>query len=223
MARTSRGLSQSTCRKVLHSVFHSYDHDSSMTLDKDELATMLSDLGVEDQDQCEGLSLLADSDGDGVVTFEEFVQWIKTHSVMEMLQSGERMEILERISSLFQEYDSDGDGTLTWLEWQKAFVTRGSTVEEAVRVWNLCNTDCDEIITFAEFWTYLKALMPPAPSKPKASTFSSSAGVTPIRRESSVSLSLSGRSRRSSLSSSSCVSPVPSETTLCSSRGATPY
>ena len=62
--------------------FARYDKDQSGDIDAAELACMLEDLGVEVTEErlAEAFSIL-DSNGDGVITFEEFADWWRRDEV----------------------------------------------------------------------------------------------------------------------------------------------
>lgn len=63
---------------ALKSLFIKYDEDNDGTLDVTELSKLLkNDFGL-DREQAEVYSYMLDKDGDGRISFKEFVEWTRS-------------------------------------------------------------------------------------------------------------------------------------------------
>ena len=55
-------------------------------LETAEFGKLLSDLGIQDNTAQEAVKLLADKDNDGVITKQEFYEWIKKDQIQNGIQ-----------------------------------------------------------------------------------------------------------------------------------------
>lgn len=112
--RAQTGLHQNVLMKVasqlgaaelrdVNAVFRRYDVDNSGELSCDEVVSMLMDLGVSEEAAAEA-AFTMDISGDGIVDYTEFVTACVSH----------RKEGLRKLlKQAFDQYDTNGDGTLS--------------------------------------------------------------------------------------------------------------
>merc|ERR1712185_770354 len=74
-------------------VFMRFDHDKSGSIDTEELAALLKSLGISlSPSQLQKAQAMLDPDGDGCITWEEYLKW------------WERFDV----QRIFDQYDADG-------------------------------------------------------------------------------------------------------------------
>ena len=97
---------------VIRSLFDQYDKNKNGTLEENEMKILLEqDMGLEPE-QSNIYQLLVDKDGDHVVTFEEFLSWLRSGERFESISDQSKLQRLRDAVGFFKEYDLDDDNTL---------------------------------------------------------------------------------------------------------------
>eukprot|EP01084_Bolivina_argentea_P209222 356434_1 len=150
-------INEDTPTRVLKSVFKSYDADGNGELDKNEFNTLLSDLGIKEEEAQAACKLLADSNNDGVVSKDEFYDWIKKEKIQQIMNDSDKMVLLCGVTAIFKGFDVDGDNTISWKEFKVYMVDKEKhTIQTAQAFWSEIDADGDGVITFKEFWGHTK-------------------------------------------------------------------
>ena len=149
-------LNEQTPQLVLKSIFDSFDDDGNGTLDKEEFNKLLTAIGIEDHIAREAMKLLADENADGVISKEEFYEWIKGDKVQEIMYDTDKFRLLCGVSQIFKSFDVDGDHTIDWKEFKSYMVDGDGDLDEetAKALWNEIDANGDGEITFKEYWRY---------------------------------------------------------------------
>eukprot|EP01083_Nonionella_stella_P093000 260455_1 len=148
-------IHENTPIKVLKSVFDSFDEDHNGILDKDEFNTLLSVLGVEDKAAQDACQLLADKNGDGVISKDEFYEWIKEDKIQQLMNDSSKFRMLCGVAQVFKSFDVDGDNTISWQEFKDFMCgAEQAPLDEAKMLWHEIDTDNDGSITFQEYWHF---------------------------------------------------------------------
>ena len=121
-----------------------------------EFDKLLSDLGVDDAKAQEACKLLADKNNDGVVSKQEFYEWIKKDQIQSILHDSDKFTLLCGVADIFKSFDVDGDKTISWPEFKKYMADEGHSTKVASGFWKAIDTDGDGKITFKEFWDHNK-------------------------------------------------------------------
>eukprot|EP01083_Nonionella_stella_P092999 260454_1 len=152
---TWRVLHEDTPIKVLKSVFDYFDQDQNGILDKDEFNTLLSVIGVEDKAAQDACQLLADKNGDGVISKDEFYEWIKEDKIQQLMYDSTKFRVLCDISQVFKSCDVDGDNTISWQEFKDFMIEKEQTsLDEARALFKQIDANNDGSITFQEYWQH---------------------------------------------------------------------
>lgn len=118
--------------KRFEDAFHLFDEDGSGTIENHEMVKLLGSLGVDEHSTGEIMGLL-DSDGDGVLTLDEFV------TNMGIYMADNDADVEDKIDSMFKLFDKDGSGEITTDEFRATLMQ--------VNVGNmLSEKDIDELI-----------------------------------------------------------------------------
>ncbi|KAF9626029.1 hypothetical protein IFM89_030697 [Coptis chinensis] len=134
--------------KQLKDIFSRFDMDSDGSLTQLELAALLRSLGLKPTgDQLHVLLSNMDSNGNGLVEFEELVDVILPDMNEEVLINQE--QLLE----VFQSFDRDGNGYITAAELAGSMAKMGHplTYRELTEMMREADADGDGVISFGEF------------------------------------------------------------------------
>ena len=129
-------------------VFMRFDRDHSGSIDTDELVELLKSLGLQLSDsQLEAAKTLLDPDGDGSITWAEYIKW------------WERFDV----QRIFEQYDTDGGGDINGHELQLLCADLGvhlskKEVREALKK---LDKDGSSSLSFDEFFPWWCALSGP--------------------------------------------------------------
>merc|ERR1711890_223051 len=109
---------------------------------------------LEDQ-QVRRLFSEVDTDGNGKVDFEEFLDLVRETERQE--DSVSEVDGSEKSKEIFRVLDTDGDGSLSRDEWEQVVRRMGlhTTQEETMQLFALADTDRDGRIGVQEFVKYL--------------------------------------------------------------------
>src|SRR3989338_5654313 len=101
-------------------VFDKYDFDHSGCISMLEFREMVYEMGYYLSDrELKMAMLMLDTDGDGQVSYTEFLKWWRTDDRFKKLQlSDEQYNILQYCSAYFQWFDKDVDGLLNKIEFR---------------------------------------------------------------------------------------------------------
>ena len=129
-------------------VFMRFDRDQSGSIDTGELVELLKSLGLQLSDsQLEAAKTLLDPDGDGSITWAEYIKW------------WERFDV----QRIFEQYDTDGGGDINGHELQLLCADLGvhlskKEVREALKK---LDKDGSSSLSFDEFFPWWCALSGP--------------------------------------------------------------
>ncbi|XP_031566164.1 probable calcium-binding protein CML25 [Actinia tenebrosa] len=104
---------------VLKSLFQKYDKNGSGFLEEKEIRCLLeSDLGLN-ASQSEIYTLLLDKNGDHSVSFEDFVNWLRSEERFQNIDNSSRYAILSQALDYFKSFDVDDNDSLSLDEFKK--------------------------------------------------------------------------------------------------------
>ncbi|XVE54604.1 hypothetical protein DITRI_Ditri03aG0095100 [Diplodiscus trichospermus] len=132
----------------LKEIFARFDMDSDGSLTILELAALLRSLGLKPPgDQIHVLVANMDSNGNGVVEFEELANAILPHMNEEILVNQ------EQLMEVFHLFDRDGNGYITAAELAGCMAKMGHplTYRELTEMIEEADSDGDGVISFNEF------------------------------------------------------------------------
>jgi len=133
----------------LRSFFESADVDNSGALSADELLMVLSNLGLPtDKTMVQAMMDIADTDGDGFLDYDEFVQFL----------SVDRSEEADLRLAAFTRFDKDGDGKISAGDLRKALISQGQEVtsDECWRIIQNVTQGDGEFIHYKHFKQLLR-------------------------------------------------------------------
>lgn len=126
-------------RIVLKSLFSKYDKDGSGQLNRKELTGLfVDDLGLS-KEQAEAYAYLLDKDGNGCVSFDEFITWLQSGERFQNVSDKSRYYRLKKAVELFKTYDRDGSGALDKNEFEQLFLAFGGNVFCPIQLFNLAS------------------------------------------------------------------------------------
>ncbi|GJT02332.1 probable calcium-binding protein CML15 [Tanacetum coccineum] len=140
-------------RKQLLEIFKQFDMDSDESLTYLELAALLRSIGLNlSGDQIYTLFNKMDSDGNGMVKFEAFVDAMTIDVKTEEIVIDER-QLLEA----FRSFDREGNGFITPTQLAISMAKMGYplTYHELVALFKKADRDEDGVISFKEFSTIM--------------------------------------------------------------------
>jgi len=148
--RTS--ISSDTPEIVLESVFNKFDEDHSGQLSANEFDKLLDVLGVSEDDK-DVIIQLADSNNDKSIDYKEFKDLVQKIGVEKLLENkNKEFELLKYTYDTFKEYDSDGNGTISWQEFYQHLTKHGFSHQQISAYWHIMDVNQDFNISFEEFW-----------------------------------------------------------------------
>ncbi|KAI9335950.1 hypothetical protein BDR26DRAFT_936272 [Obelidium mucronatum] len=105
-------------------LFDRYDHDGSGSISISEFKSLCYDMGYFLTDQELSLDVkLLDVDGNGTLSYDEFIKWWKRDDRFRSLQLNEQeIESLNRYLSHFKRFDKDGSGIIDIREFKNLYV-----------------------------------------------------------------------------------------------------
>ncbi|KAK3041315.1 hypothetical protein RJ639_001417 [Escallonia herrerae] len=143
---------QSDQLQQLKDIFTRFDMDSDGSLTQLELAALLRSLGLNPKgDQIHVLLANMDSDGNGMIEFDELVNAILPDMDEEVLINQ------DQLMEVFRTFDRDGNGYITAAELagQMAKMNRPLTYRELTDMMREADTNGDGVISFNEFASIL--------------------------------------------------------------------
>jgi Ca2+-binding EF-hand superfamily protein len=144
---------------VLQSLFQKYDTDDSGFLEEKEMKCLLeNDLGL-DASQSEIYTLLLDQDGDHSVSFEDFMNWLRSEERFQNIDNSSRYAILCQAVDYFKSFDVDNNDILSMEEFKYLMCSLGCVDEENTsKAFQAIDTHGNGIISFWEFMKWLNWL-----------------------------------------------------------------
>jgi len=149
-------------KAAVEAAFKKFDSNNDGAIDANEMKAGLTNSGVLLTDQeIETIFAVADCDGDGEVSLEEFVQLL-CPSVASPTSGGGGVSVvgkfrgmyktIEEVRTAFSAFDADGDGNISRNELE-AGMTRGGlfSAQEAAKVFELADINGDGEIDVVEF------------------------------------------------------------------------
>ncbi|KAK3020777.1 hypothetical protein RJ639_045849 [Escallonia herrerae] len=143
---------QSDQLQQLKDIFTRFDMDSDGSLTQLELAALLRSLGLNPKgDQIHVLLANMDSDGNGMIEFDELVNAILPDMDEEVLINQ------DQLMEVFRTFDRDGNGYITAAELagQMAKMNRPLTYRELTDMMREADSNGDGVISFNEFASIL--------------------------------------------------------------------
>ena len=135
---------------VIRSTFKYFDKDNSGCLDTQEFTKYLKSLGFNEEER-DAFKGLTDNNADNKITLDEFIEFYKGDKVKNIVENNEEFEFLCTCKEIFNEYDKNGDGKITWDEWQKALKDKRDD-KEIKSMFEAADKNNDKTITFDEFY-----------------------------------------------------------------------
>ncbi|EDO48219.1 predicted protein [Nematostella vectensis] len=144
---------------VLRSLFNKYDVNGSGYLEEKEVRYLLQvDLGMN-PDQTELYSLLLDEDGDNLISFEEFVKWLRSEEKFKNIDDSSRYAILCEAVGFFKRFDVSATNSLDRSEFKMMMDSMGHKHQDDIdRTFKLIDTHVNGRISFREFLQWLNWL-----------------------------------------------------------------
>lgn len=140
---------------ALKSLFSKYDTNGDGKLDKQELSRLFKyDLGLSPA-QTEVYQYILDKDGDSVVSYEEFREWIRSKEQLQNIKNETRYHYLQHAIEMFQTYDVDGNYSLDRSELKQLLVDSGGKLENIDVAMEDLDQDKNDRISFQEFLKWL--------------------------------------------------------------------
>ena len=140
---------------VLKSLFSKYDTDGSGQLNKNELKVLFQEDFGFTKEQCEVYSLLLDKDGNGQVSFDEFVAWLKSGENFKNVNSKSRYHRLKQAVDMFKKFDVDNNQSLDREEFKRLFRSVNGEPSKLDAALLELDRDGNNVISFQEFLRWL--------------------------------------------------------------------
>lgn len=145
-------MSPVTPKIVLQSIFSSFDKNNDKKLSTKEFYELLDGMGINDTDHKLAFTKLADLDNDNLIDFQEFCNLIQVEGLEEILSDKANFEFLLQCYKTFNEYDTDGDGEVSWTEFWTHLANLGYTKEYITQYWYFYDADGSSTITMNELF-----------------------------------------------------------------------
>lgn len=132
----------------LKEIFCRFDRDNDGSITELELGSLLRSLGLKpNAQQVEALTQRADTNNNGLIEFQEFVDLLAP----ELSKNSPYSE--DQLGALFRAFDRDGDGFITAAELAHSMARLGHalTVQELTEMIKEADTDGDGRISYSEF------------------------------------------------------------------------
>jgi len=138
---------------VAKSIFKFFDKDNTGKLNESEWKAFLNNWGLEDY--VEEFSGLADADGAGQVSWEEFEKWLITTKYFNpnAKNAESRFDILVALGDKFKSYDKDDNGFITKDEFSAVRKDWQYPVRED-QFFKMVDNDGSNKITFNEYYYF---------------------------------------------------------------------
>lgn len=153
-------VAATTTSPELRGVFATFDKNNDGYITKQELRESLNNIGIfASKDDVEDMVGRVDSNGDGLIDFDEFNELFTS---MLMRKEEEEEEGKERdLKEAFQVFDGDGDGLISVQELGLVLSSlgfkEGKTLESCKEMINKVDVDGDGMVNFEEFKRMMKA------------------------------------------------------------------
>ena len=129
-------------------IFAALDQDGDGKITRDDLKQALVNAGFElTDDECEAVIAMADADGSGSVTWEEFLKVVEKRPIKRRIQAA--------LKKLFDAFDTDGSGFITKEDLRKLINEAGFGEEvsdaELTELISKVDESGDGKVSFEEF------------------------------------------------------------------------
>ncbi|KAL6050478.1 Calmodulin [Balamuthia mandrillaris] len=141
-------------------VFDKYDADGSGEISASELKEMAYDLGYFLTDEEAEIAFkLIDEDGNGGITYEEFLHfWRQDERFKKFQRSKEELELLQHNTRYFRYFDKDNNGVLDKEEFRGLhadLVKNNMTKHNFEELWETLDRDQSGFVSFNEYIAWL--------------------------------------------------------------------
>jgi len=137
---------------VVKSLFSAFDTDNSGHLHGPELRKLFMQYGIS-EDAAKVWSMQMNDDGEGGVTVEEFIDFMKKNGSEVSAENEDKVAIMYEVVERFQQFDTDGSENINWAEFQ-LIMDDMKVADEAAKTqwWWYIDKNQDGKITFNEFF-----------------------------------------------------------------------
>jgi Ca2+-binding EF-hand superfamily protein len=141
--------------KTIEALFEKMDEDGSGSVSSEEMTDAMIRVGLaSSQQEIDDILARGDSDGDGELTFNEFMNCFAGLELEEFTPEEKmRMQKRAELTALFHQIDADDSGICTRAEMQTGLIEAGvvSTVSQVEALLSRGDDDGDGQLTLAEF------------------------------------------------------------------------
>ncbi len=156
MHTSKTAISKTTPEIVLKSVFNRYDTNHRGYLDLEAWSHVLEDLGIIDEIEQQALFALADVTNKKTIHFKEFLNLIQSNDFEHILSNQEDYLFIIETYKTFLEYDTDGDGEISWNEFYFYLSGHGYSHQYISSYWHYMDINEGGTISFEQFWKGFK-------------------------------------------------------------------
>lgn len=146
----------------IEDIFRAYDADNSGSLDAEEVLQLLHSLGQDaDPDKARALCFSLSVDGDGLISLDEFTEWMYLQQLNENAEEAgtdEGATLQEVAQGIFNLFDVNKDGSCHVSEFEVRLKELGLNLnaDEINALVNQLDANLDGEITVHEFVTMLE-------------------------------------------------------------------